>query len=80
MIDALRQSKKGKWVLAAAILVVYASFLFIFSPDVHRMLRNAVLIAPPVINNFTPYNELRCFINEYSGPTIEDAEFMFCLE
>lgn len=36
MIDTLRQSQRGKWILAVAILVVYASFLFIFSPDVHR--------------------------------------------
>lgn len=47
---------------------------------VRQILKKAELIAPPVVNNFTPYNESYCFINEHSGPTIEDAEFVFCLE
>lgn len=50
------------------------------SKRVRQILKNAELIAPPVVNNFTPHNESYCFINEHSAPTIEDAEFVFCLE
>lgn len=36
MIDTLRWSKKGKWILTAAILVLYAVSLVAWTPDVYR--------------------------------------------
>lgn len=36
MINTLRRSKKGKWILTAGILVLYAVFLVAWAPDVYR--------------------------------------------
>jgi hypothetical protein len=47
---------------------------------IRQLLQKAELLAAPIENQFSYYTESHCFPDQYPGPTIENAEFAFCLE
>ena len=48
--------------------------------QIRQLLGKAELLAAPIENQFSYYTESYCFPDQYPGPTIENAQFAFCLE